>query len=356
MIITVTMNPAIDKTIETDRLCPGALHRIRNMAWDAGGKGINVSKTIRELGEKSIATGFLGGNAGKAIADSLSERGIEHDFIWLEGETRTNTKVLEADGRVTELNEPGPEVRGEQMEQLLEKLAGYAGYAGKGTLFVLSGSLPSGADKQVYARIIRMAHEKGAEVLLDADGEAFRNALKAGPDIIKPNRAELRECAGFYGWLQEAPEGCGEAGYGEPFRKAEAGYGEFFRATGGESGRIGGYPAASLKRLLAAAEKCRERGAGMVVVSMGSEGALFVKDGYEAYAPAIPVRAHSTVGAGDAMVAALACAWNQRLGNEETVRLCMAAAAGAVTTVGTKPPKRELVEELMEKVLRIREI
>ena len=242
----MTMNPAIDKTIETDRLCPGALHRIRNMAWDAGGKGINVSKTIRELGEKSIATGFLGGNAGKAIADSLSERGIEHDFIWLEGETRTNTKVLEEDGRVTELNEPGPEVRGEQMEQLLEKLSGYAGYAGKGTLFVLSGSLPSGADKQVYARIIRMAHEKGAEVLLDADGEAFRNALKEGPDIIKPNRAELRECAGFYGWLQEAPEGCGEAGYGEPFRKAEAGYGELFRATGGESGRIGGYPAASL--------------------------------------------------------------------------------------------------------------
>ncbi len=316
MIITVTMNPAIDKTIETDRLCPGSLHRIRNVAWDAGGKGINVSKTIRELGEKSIATGFLGGNAGKTIADSLSERGIEHDFIWLEGETRTNTKVLEADGRVTELNEPGPKVREEQMERLLEKLAGYAGYAGKGTLFVLSGSLPAGADKQVYARIIHMAHEKGAEVLLDADGEALRNALWAGPDIIKPNRAELKECAGFFGWPEDA----------------------------------------SLKNLLKTAGKCREMGAGTVVVSMGSEGALFVKDGYEVYAPAIPVRAHSTVGAGDAMVAALACAWNQKLGNEETVRLCMAAAAGAVTTVGTKPPKRAMVEEMMEKVLRIREI
>ncbi len=339
MIITVTMNPAIDKTIETDRLCPGALHRIRNVAWDAGGKGINVSKTIRELGEKSIATGFLGGNAGKAIADSLSERGIEHDFIWLEGETRTNTKVLEADGRVTELNEPGPEVRREQMEQLLEKLAGYAGYAGKGTLFVLSGSLPAGVDKQVYARIIRMAHEKGAEVLLDADGEAFRNALKEEPDIIKPNREELRECAGFYGWLQEAPKGDGKHS-----KEAKEEYGK------------NGSRSESLGSLLKMAGKCRERGVGTVVVSMGSEGALFVKDGYEVYAPAIPVRAHSTVGAGDAMVAALACAWNQKLGNEETVRLCMAAAAGAVTTVGTKPPKRALVEEMTEKVLRIKEI
>lgn len=308
MIITVTMNPAIDKTVETDSLRPGSLHRIRNVAWDAGGKGINVSKTICELGEKSIATGFLGGNAGKAIADSLTERGIEHDFVWLDGESRTNTKVLEADGRMTELNEPGPEVGGEQMEQLLEKLAGYAGYAGKGTLFVLSGSLPAGADKQIYARIIRMAHEKGAEALLDADGEAFRNALCAGPDIIKPNRAELEEYAGYY-------------------------------------------PAASKSRLLAAARKCRDMGVGTVVVSMGNEGALVVKDGYEAYAPAIPVKAHSTVGAGDAMVAALACAWNQRLGNEETVRLCMAAAAGAVTTAGTKPPKRALVEELTKKVI-----
>ncbi len=167
---------------------------------------MNVSKTIRELGEKSIATGFLGGSAGKAIAAALTERGIEHDFIWLPGETRTNTKVLEADGRVTELNEPGPEVSGRQMDELLEKLAGYAGYAGKGTLFVLSGSLPAGADTQVYARIIRMAHEKGAQVLLDADGEAFRNAVPAGPDIMKPNRAELEEYAGYCGWFPEMPD------------------------------------------------------------------------------------------------------------------------------------------------------
>ncbi len=340
MIITVTMNPAIDKTIEIERLSPGVLHRIKKVAWDAGGKGINVSKTIRELGEKSIATGFLGGSAGKAIADSLTERGIEHDFIWLNGETRTNTKVLEDDGRMTELNEPGPKVSEAQMEELLQKLAGYAGYAGKGTLFVLSGSLPAGADKRTYAGIIRMAHEKGAEVLLDADGEAFRHGLLEGPDIIKPNQAELAQCAGFFGWLPEMPDGYGKDG----------------RAQEEEPGKKDRALETSLQPLLTAAEKCRERGAGTVVVSMGEKGALVVKDGYKAYVPAIPVKARSTVGAGDAMVAALAFAWNRRLGDEETARLCIAVSAGAVTTAGTRPPDRALVEKLAEKVLRIREI
>lgn len=313
MIITVTMNPAIDKTVEINRLAPGGLNRIKRAIWDAGGKGINVSKTIRELGEKSIATGFLGGNTGKAIASALTEKGIEHDFVWINGETRTNTKVLESDGTVTELNEPGPEVGQEQTEQLMEKLKGYAGYAGKGTLFVLSGSVPKGVDKQIYARIIHMAHEKGAEALLDADGELFSSGFTAGPDIIKPNRAELTE---YIGCQREL----------------------------------------SKKELLMVARKCREKGVGTVVVSMGKEGALFVKDGYEVFSPSLPVKAHSVVGAGDAMVAALACAWNQKLGNEETVRLCMAAAAGAVITNGTKPPAGAFVHELMEKVSLMRSI
>ena len=108
MIITVSMNPAIDKTVEVSRLLPGGLNRILKVEYDAGGKGINVSKTIRELGGESIATGFLGGNAGKTIENVLNERNIQNDFIWVDGETRTNTKVFEENGEVTELNEPGP--------------------------------------------------------------------------------------------------------------------------------------------------------------------------------------------------------------------------------------------------------
>lgn len=305
MIVTVTMNPAIDKTVEIDRLQPGGLNRIQKVEYDAGGKGINVSKTIYELGGESIATGFLGGNAGKTIETVLNERGIRNDFIWVEGETRTNTKVFETSGAVTELNEPGPAITEEQLEELIRKLEGYAD---EQTLFILAGSIPNGVNKEIYSRIIHRVHNKGAKVLLDADGELFRNSLEAGPDIIKPNRVELEEYAGYD-----------------------------YRASGEE--------------LLQMARDLRGRGIETVAVSMGKSGAMLVQEGYEVKCPALSVKAHSTVGAGDAMVAALAYSWDNKLDHEQTIRLCMAASAGAVTTIGTKPPTRELVDTLMEQVV-----
>lgn len=305
MIVTVTMNPAIDKTVEIDRLLPGGLNRIQKVEYDAGGKGINVSKTICELGGESVATGFLGGNAGKTIENVLNERGIRHDFIWVQGETRTNTKVFEQDGSVTELNEPGPVITEEQVKELFDKLAALAGVE---TLFVLSGSIPKGIDKNIYAEITRLVHEKGAQVLMDADGELFCRALEAGPDMIKPNRVELEE----YENIEES---------------------------------------ASRQKLAGIAKKLACKGIHTVAVSMGKEGALFVKEGYEAFCPALKVKAHSTVGAGDAMVAALAYAWDHKLDDEQTVKLCMAASAGAVTTIGTKPPSRQVVDTLIEQVM-----
>ncbi len=305
MIVTVTMNPAIDKTVDIDRLQHGGLNRIQKVEYDAGGKGINVSKTIQELGGTSVATGFLGGNAGRTIESVLNEKGIQNDFITVDGETRTNTKVFEQTGEVTELNEPGPMISDGQIGQLMEKLEGYANAQ---TLFILAGSIPNGVDKGIYGEITRRVHAHGAKVLLDADGELFRNALDAGPDMIKPNRVELEEYAGF------------------DYR-------------------------ASVEELLETAKSLKGKGIGTVAVSMGKSGAMFVRDGYEVKCPALTVRAHSTVGAGDAMVAALAYAWDQQLDNEQTVRMCIATSAGAVTTIGTKPPTRALVDELMEQVV-----
>lgn len=275
------------------------------MEYDAGGKGINVSKTIKELGGESVATGFLGGNAGKTIESVLNEKNIKHDFLWVKGETRTNTKVFESGGAVTELNEPGPFISGEQMEELLQKLEGYAD---ENTLFILAGSIPKGVEKTVYAKIIRRVYKKGAKVLLDADGELFRSSLPAGPDIIKPNRVELEEYAGFD-----------------------------YRASDEE--------------LLKLARDLRSRGIETVAVSMGKSGAMLVRGEYEVRCPALSVKAHSTVGAGDAMVAALAYSWSRKLDNEEMVRLCIAASAGAVMTIGTKPPSRELVDSLKNQVI-----
>ena len=175
MIVTVTMNPAIDKTVDITRLEKGDLNRIKRVEMDAGGKGVNVSKTIRALGGDSIATGFIGGNSGIIIKNVLSELGITTDFVMVEGETRTNLKVVEEKGDVTELNEPGPQVSAGQLEELICRLEGYAA---KDTLFVLAGSIPAGVPKDVYRKITERVHEKGAKVLLDADGELFSEPLR----------------------------------------------------------------------------------------------------------------------------------------------------------------------------------
>lgn len=305
MIVTVTMNPAIDKTVEIGYLQQGGLNRISKVEYDAGGKGINVSKTICELGGKSIAIGFLAGNAGRTIKNVLDKKGIQNDFVWIKGETRTNTKVFEENGMVTELNEPGAVPSADELKELIDKLEGYAS---KDTLFVLAGSVPNGMDKDIYAEIIDTVHKKDAAVFLDADGELFRSGLKAIPDIIKPNRLELEEYARFD-----------------------------YKASEQEIANIA-------RRLI-------DEGISTVAVSMGKCGAMLLKKDYEAKAPALSVKAHSTVGAGDAMVAALSYAYENSLDNDETLKLGIATSAGAVTTIGTKPPAKELVMKLKEDVV-----
>lgn len=305
MIVTVTMNPAIDKTVDVEILERGGLNRIKHVELDAGGKGINVSKTIHEIGGSSIVTGFIAGNTGKIIKNVMDEWKIVSDFIEVSGETRTNTKVFEKQGDLTELNEPGPSVQEKDMEALLAKLEGYAD---KDTLFVLAGSVPCGVDTDIYKRIIEMVHKKGAKVLLDADGELFTNAVTAKPDIIKPNRIELEQYAGM----------------------------DYI---------------ASEQELFRMAKSLVEDGIETVVVSMGKSGALFLQGDYQVKCPGLKVKAHSTVGAGDAMVAALSYAWDKKMTAKETVTLCMAVSAGAVTTIGTKPPTREMVDDLMEQVV-----
>lgn len=305
MIVTVTMNPAIDKTIEIDRLNRGNLNRIEKIEYDAGGKGINVSKTIHELGGESIATGFLGGNAGRVIEEVLDSRGIKHDFVWVDGETRTNTKVCEQDGTVTELNEKGPEITPEQLTNLLEKLDDLAD---DNVLFILAGSIPGNMEKDIYARIIERVHKKGAKVLLDADGELFRKGLEQKPDMIKPNQWEIEELQGFSHGVSD-------------------------------------------KKLINVAEKMQTEGIDTVVISLGKNGALFVCGSYVAKGMPLKVDVHSTVGAGDAMVAAMAYSFEKKMEPRETARLCMAVSAGAVMTVGTKPPEKQLVKQLMKRVI-----
>ena len=304
MIVTVTMNPAIDKTVDIGKFERGDLNRIKRVEIDAGGKGINVSKTIRELGGESIATGFVGGTSGTIIKQVLTDLGLKTDFVEVKGETRTNLKVVEETGEVTELNEPGPEVSKEQLNDLLNRLEGYAN---PDTLFVLAGSIPAGIPTDIYRKITEQVHQKGAKVLLDADGVLFSESLKGKPDMLKPNRSEL------------------ERYYQMDYRASE-------------------------QELVSMGEKLLDQGVSMAAISLGQMGAIFLTKGKRYRCPGLRVKAHSTVGAGDALVAAMAYSWDQKLPLETCIRLCMGASAGAVTSIGTKPPKRSLVDELVERV------
>lgn len=304
MIITVTMNPAIDKTVDLEKMIHGGLNRVKNVILDAGGKGINVSKTIQELGGETVATGFVGGSGGLLITKMLQEMGIRSDFVEIRNEIRTNLKVVEADGNVTEFNEAGPLVSEEELEELTQKLLSYAN---EETLFVLAGSIPGGIGKTVYQTLTRKLKERGARVFVDADGELFVHSLEAGPDIVKPNRHELEEY------------------FHKDYRVDET-------------------------ELIGMGQNLLEKGIGMVAVSLGQMGALFITRDEVLRCPGLKVEAHSTVGAGDAMVAALSYGINQGLSVSDCARLGIAASAGAVTTKGTKPPKRELVEELKKQV------
>ncbi len=305
MIVTVTMNPAIDKTIEVKNFEAGGLNRITKTVYDAGGKGVNVSKTIKALGGETIATGFVGGNAGQMILNALESLDIKTDFVFLEGETRTNTKVNSENVGVTELNEQGAEVNAAKLDELVKKIQSYAT---PDTIFVLAGSIPTGVPKDIYKTITELVKENGSKVLLDADGELFKASLPAEPSLIKPNREELIEYANLTGEVTK-------------------------------------------EDLITVAAEFLNSGIETVVVSMGKGGSLFLKGEDRYFCESLNVVAHSTVGAGDAMVAGLAFSMENGLCFEDTLKISVATSAGAVTTIGTKPPSRELVNELFNKVV-----
>ncbi|MDR1495871.1 MAG: 1-phosphofructokinase family hexose kinase [Clostridiales Family XIII bacterium] len=306
MIVTVTLNPAIDKTAEVERFNPGGLNRLGNIVLDAGGKGVNVSKALYALGGRSVATGFLG-DGGSVIKRMLGDIGIESDFVPVHGIARTNLKVLDDEAVLTELNEPGALVTDKDISLLREKLMTYAA---PDTIFVFAGSLPPGADARTYASMIETVKSARAKVFLDADGEALRAALEnaTAPDFLKPNVVELME----YMSLEERPDSAGVA--------------------------------ALCRKLI------RDKGVGKISVSMGAEGAVFA-DAADAYwAPGLNVEVHSAVGAGDSMVAAFALCEESGASFKDAARLAMAVSAGAVTTKGTKAPSLALVNELLTRV------
>src|SRR5438874_1659688 len=194
MIITVTLNAALDKTLEVPNFTPGRRHRTVDQTTMPGGKGVNIARAIKRLGQPVIATGLAGGATGNRISDALGDEAILSAFVRIREESRTNTAVLDpTTGMHTEINERGPAVSLHELELFREKLL----YLAKGaSICVFAGSLPRGMDTDVYARLIREVRKLGVTTIVDTEGDPLRLAVRAEPEVVSPNELEAEELVG----------------------------------------------------------------------------------------------------------------------------------------------------------------
>ena len=300
-VVTVTLNAAIDQTLECPGFSAGAVNRVVAETRTPGGKGINVAAFLAGGSRPVTATGFLGADNVSLFEGLFRERDIQDRCLRLPGSSRVNIKVVDrTSGAVTDLNLPGLRIPEESLDALGAALDALTLDHG---CFVLSGSVPAGVPATVYATLTKRLHAKGALVVVDTSGEPLRHAVAARPDFLKPNVHELGEL------------------FDRPLR------------TPGEVAK--------------AARELHAGGVGLVVVSLGAEGALFVShDGaWRALSP--PVEVASTVGAGDALVAGVLAARLDGNDLETCARRGTAFAAGKLARVGPVPPTPERVAALM---------
>lgn len=309
-VLCVALNPAIDLTIEVSDLLVGDVNRAQRAQQDAGGKGINVASCLADYAVPVAVTGQLG-RQNPALFEALFEaKGIDNRCLYIDGYTRVNTKVVDPDkGQTTDINLPGPTLTEKEIAVQIATLMDVMKTLSVSLRWVvLSGSLPPGWPVGTYALLIRHVHALGGKVLLDTSGPALSEALKAGPEIVKPNRAELAEHLG--------------------------------RKLG------------SIAEVIDAARTLIATHPGMqtVAVSMGSEGAVFVSSEQAVVAQPLPVEPISSVGAGDAMVAGIVAAQLDGLALDGCARLATAFAAGKLTRLGPHLPGYAEVRALAEKV------
>lgn len=305
MIYTVTLNPALDKSVEIPGFTPNAVNRAASVRVDPGGKGINVSKALARLGADSLAFAVLGGDTGRAVAAGLKRLGLRCEILWTEGETRTNLKIVDPEsGSTTDVNEPGEPIPAGGLSGLLGQLTGLLKPS---DLAVLSGSLPPGAPKDMYRVLTQTCRARGARVLLDADGAPLAEGLKAAPSLIKPNEAEF---ARLTGTAPDSPGGLADAARG----------------------------------LL------RRYQIPRIVVTLGGRGALYANEGQAFFASAPRVSVRSATGAGDGVVAALAFAMQEKKPWPEAFRFAVAYGSACAACPGSAPARRADAEALAPQV------
>ncbi len=300
MILTVTLNPCIDRTIFVEKLLHGDTNRVLRTETDAGGKGLNLSRVAAELGGQTCALGFLGGGSGAFIRCVLDDQGVVHDFVDVAGDTRINVSIEEEiGGPPTTLNERGPEISSEAWEALLSKCQTWAS---KSVWACLGGSVPPGLGKDAYRTLGMLLKEAGCKLALDADGEVMKLGLEASPQFIKPNAHEAE--------------------------------------------RLLGRPMDTEAACISGAVELQQRGIDFVVISRGADGAVLACSEGVWTAESPRVKAGSTIGSGDSLVAGFL--WGLETGKtiEEAFRWGVACGAATATTSGAEIARKPVILQL----------
>lgn len=291
MILTLTPNPSVDRTIAIASLQRGEVQRATDSRVDAGGKGINVSRALAANGTATIAVLPIGGAHGRMMTEMLTEIALPIKTVQISDGIRANVALVEPDGTTTKINELGPQLSAAEIESL------YAAVEEAGAdadWLVCCGSLPRGVDSSFYPDLVQRGRALGAKVAIDSSGEAMKVAVGAGPDLIKPNHEELEELVG-----RALP-------------------------TAGD--------------VVAASRELIAGGVGYVVVSLGSRGALLITADEVVHGIAKISKPLSTVGAGDSLLAGLLHALSAGNSPREALATAVAFGAAAVTLPGTEVP------------------
>ena len=304
MIYTVTLNPALDRTLTVSTLKLNEVIRAKKVSVDCGGKGFNVSRALKLLGGESTILGFIGGAAGFSLEDGLRSMHLTTDFIRIKGETRTNFVVTEEEtAKHIKVNEPGPIISESEQQELIIQISNLARPA---DLWVFSGSLPPGIPSNFYARLISIIHTKEAKACLDTSGEALQKSLSAQPFIIKPNKQEAEEALEI-----------------------------------------------SIKNRadqIEAAKKFHAKQIPWVAISFGGDGLLLSDETTMVHTPAPSINVVNSVGAGDALLAGLLWAYSQGKGISEMAAWGVATGSCAARKDGVNFGSYDEVKGMFESI------
>lgn len=299
MIYTVTLNPAIDRELQVSEIIFDTILRAIASQVDLGGKGFNVSRLLASFDTSSIALGFVGGESGKFLEKGLQKLGIQTDFIYIKGETRTNFSIFNKKSlKYIKVNEPGPYISDQEVILLIDKINSLAS---SDDWWVLSGSLPPGCPNSIYNQIINIVQEKGGRAILDTSGEPLRSGCIAKPYLCKPNLSEAKSLAGTF--------------------------------------------SSSTQEL---AERIMHFGPSNVVISLGSNGVVYHGEMGSFLVEAPTIEEKNPIGAGDSFVGGMLWALHQGLNFHQAVQWGVACGAGAAALQGTSVVTKKEAEILFQ--------